>query len=244
MLAPTLVLGLVVGAFVVVDARARQADVDRADAVAERYEQQLAAFRSDLADDLEAVDATDPTDVSEVLEGRRDDLPELGATSARGETGSSAYAAARAEQAALGESLDRLESVVESARRARTFVLAANEALDLDPNRLSPETVVTSGAPLRTQLLPPMRTALARFEAVDAPDDAAEAREAVRAALQHVITEAERLAVLLDGGQGGSFQYAEQYQTARTAVQQYADGVRADLREALDAVVGSPTTVS
>lgn len=244
MLAPTLVLGLVVAGFVVVDARARQADVELADAAAARYDEQLSSFRSALVDDLEAVDATNPADVAAVLEERRDDVPELEPAPERGEAGSSAYGTARATQAALAESLERLEAVVESSRRARTFVLAANEALDLDPSSLAPQTFVTSGSPLRTQLLPPLRTALATFEAVEAPDDAAEARDAVRAALQHVITEGERLAARLDGGQSGSFQYAEQYGTARSAVQQYADGVRADLREAIDGVVVPATTVS
>lgn len=236
-LAPTLLLGLVVGGFVVVDVRARQADVERADATAQEYLDEVAAFRAGLSEDLAEVDANDPTEVADVLEQRDGDLPELDTAPGRGEEGSRTYAAARADEAALGEAWQRLRDVVQASVEARTFVLAANRALDLDPNELSPETVVTSGAPLRNQLLPPMRTALAAFESVPAPEDAAAAQDAVRAALQHVITEAERLAARLDGGQGGSFQYAEQYTAARTAVQRYADGVRADLREALDGVV-------
>lgn len=242
-LAPTLVLGLVIGGFVVVDARARQADVERADDVAQKYAGEVAGFRAALVKDLEAVDAADPTDVAEVIEARGDDLPELASAPERGESGSSAYAAARQGVVTLRESWQRLGDVVDVSVDARSFVLAANRALDLNPAELAPPTVVTSGDPLRTQLLPPMRSALATFEATDAPEAATPARDAVRAALQHVVTEAERLAARLDAGQGGSFQYAEQYTAARAAVRQYADGVRADLREALDAVVAESTVV-
>ena len=72
-LAPTLVLGLVIGGFVVVDARARQADVERADAVAQEYAGEAAGFRAALVKDLEAVDAADPTDVAEVIENVEDE---------------------------------------------------------------------------------------------------------------------------------------------------------------------------
>jgi hypothetical protein len=236
-LAPTLLLGLGIGSLVVVDDLARRADVERADSAAERYEEQLAAFRTSFVDALGDADATDPRDVERVLQARRDDVPDLEPVDPRGEQGSSDYVAARTEQAQLSEALERLEQVVQRAQRARTFVLAANRALDVDPASYAPPTVVTSGAPLRAQLLPPMRAALATFEAVEVPPDAQDARDAVRAALQHVITEGEGLAARLDAGQSGSFQYAEQYTRARDAVQGYADGVRADLREALDRVV-------
>lgn len=238
-LAPTIAVGLALAAVVVVDARAKQADVDRADAVAERYEQQVSAFRDDLARDLERTDATDPRRVARVLDRYRDDVPTLGDAPQQGAAGSADYGSARSEQAQLSEGLDRLDAVVADARRATTFVRAARRAISLDPGSLAPGTVVTSGAPLRTQLLPPVRTALAEFEAVEAPEDAAEARTAVREALQHVITEAERLAAQLDAGQSGSFQYAQQYVAARTAVEQYDEGVSADLSEALANVLGS-----
>lgn len=236
-LAPTLLVGLGVGGLVVADALARQADVERADAAALRYEERLGAFRTSFVEALADVDATDPRDVARVLEERRDEVPDLESVAARGEQGSADYAAARSEQVQLTEALERLDQVVEASVRSRTFVLAANRALEVDPASYAPPTVVTSGAPLRTQLLPPMREALATFEAVRAPSDATRARDAVRAALQHVITEGERLAARLDAGQSGSFQYAQQYTTAREAVRAYADGVRADLREALDRVV-------
>jgi hypothetical protein len=236
-LAPTLLVGLGVGGLVVADALARQADVERADAAALRYEERLGAFRSSFVEALADVDATDPRDVARVLEERRDEVPGLESVAARGEQGSADYAAARSEQVQLTEALERLDQVVEASVRSRTFVLAANRALEVDPASYAPPTVVTSGAPLRTQLLPPMREALATFEAVRAPSDATRVRDAVRAALQHVITEGERLAARLDAGQSGSFQYAQQYTTAREAVRAYADGVRADLREALDRVV-------
>ncbi len=236
-LAPTLLIGLGVGGLVVVDDLARRADVERADAAAQRYEERLTGFRTSFVDALGDVDATDPGDVAQVLASRRDDVPALEPVEARGERGSSDYLAARSEQTQLSDALDRLDQVVQRGQRARTFVLAANRALDVDPASYAPPTVVSSGTPLRSQLLPPMRAALATFEAVEVPPDAQGARDAVRAALQHVITEGERLAAQLDAGRSGSFQYAAQYGTAREAVRAYADGVRADLREALDRVV-------
>ena len=225
-LAPTLLLGLGLGAALVVDARARQVDVDRADAVALRYEERLSHYREVVVRELEAADATDPDAVARVLARHRDDVPTLGATSQRGAAASPDYGAARREP-----------SVVVDTRAAQRYLVAARRALEVDPNALAPGTFVTSGAPLRAQLLPPMRTTLASFEAVEAPRDAAAVRDAVRRALTHVITEAEALAARLDAGQSGSFQYAEEYTAARTAVTQYEERTRADLREALDNVL-------
>lgn len=236
-LAPTLLLGLGLGAALVVDARARQVDVDRADAVALRYEERLSHYREVVVRELEAADATDPDAVARVLARHRDDVPTLGATSQRGAAASPDYGAARREQSVVTEAMDRLDDVVVDTRTAQRYLVAARRALEVDPNALAPGTFVTSGAPLRAQLLPPMRTTLASFEAVEAPRDAAAVRDAVRRALTHVITEAEALAARLDAGQSGSFQYAEEYTAARTAVTQYEERTRADLREALDNVL-------
>lgn len=232
-------VGLALAAVVVVDAREKQADVHRADAVAAQFEEQVNAFRGRLDRDLRAIDATDPRLVARVLARHRDDVPVLGGAPERGVAGSAAYGAARSEQSTLVESLDHLDDVVGKVRAGVAYVTAARRALGVDPTTFSPASVVRSGAPLRSQLLPPMRSTAAQFEAVDPPRGAGEVRRLVSAALRHVISEAEQLATQLDAGQSGSFTYSQQYAVARRATDEYEVRLRADLREAVDAVVGT-----
>lgn len=125
-LAPTLLLGLGLGAALVVDARARQVDVDRADAVALRYEERLSHYREVVVRELEAADATDPDAVARVLARHRDDVPTLGATSQRGAAASPDYGAARREQSVVTEAMDRLDDVVVDTRAAQRYLVAAD----------------------------------------------------------------------------------------------------------------------
>ena len=244
MLAPTLLVGLSLGAFLVVDARSLADDVATADAAAQEYDAALDDYRAALVGDLADVDAGDPDAVAEVVAGRAQERPSLAGVPARGEDESSRYQAARSEAADLATASARLSEVVEQNLGATAFVAAATRALELDPASLTAGGAVADGSPLRRDVIPPMRAALAEFEAVRSPARAAEARSAVSAALQHVIDEAERLAAMLDAGQGGSFTFAEEYTRAQRAVQELDDGVRADLREALDGVVVDPTVRS
>lgn len=238
-LAPTLLLGLVVAVLVVVDARTAAAEVREADAAATAFDAEAAAYREGLVAGLADVDAEDPADVAEVVTARATTPPRPADVPARGRDGSATYRAAEKESVALAEAVERLRGVVRSAVEARTFVLAADEALDVQPQDLVPSGAVASGAPVRQQLIPPLREALETFGEVPAPRAAADAREAVQSALTYVIDQAEQLAASLDAGRGGSFGYARQYADAREAVRQYADGVRADLAEAIDGVVGT-----
>lgn len=240
-LAPTLLIGLALGAFLVVDARQAQQDVAAADAAAADYQAALADYREAVTGDLEGRDGTEPGRIAEALAEHRDLVPELASTSQRGEEGSSRYQLARRQVAELAEARERLDDVVTEATTALAFVDAASTALEVDPQALAPGGTVTDGGSLRVRLLPPMRTALATFEAAKAPKDATTVRAAVRAALQHVIDEGEKLAADLDAGRSGSFRYGTEYSTAREAVRSYDDTVRADLREALDGVVADPS---
>lgn len=241
-LAPTLLLGLVLGGFLIVDARSQRAEVERADAVAERYQDRLGAYRRAVAQDLEEAGDTDPLTVSDVLDEHRDEIPELDAVPERAALASSGYETARRTEAAVAESRRVLTDVIEATAQAPEFVAAAEQALALQPNELAPQGAVPDGGPLRASLLPPLRAALATFEQAPVPEGAEPAATAVRAALKHVIDEAERLAAELDAGRSGSFGWQSEYQAAADAVQAYDDGVRADLREALDGLLASDAT--
>lgn len=238
-LAPTLLLGLVVAALVVVDARARAADVERADDAATTFSVEAQEYRETLASGLAEVDTDDPVAVAEVVEEAATEPPRVEVVPRRGIDGSASYRAATQESAELAGAVARLRDEVDQAVAARTFVLAANETLGVQPQDLAPSGAVASGAPVRQQLIPPLQEALATFRDVPVPEGAEEAEEAVSGALGYVVEQAEQLAAALDAGRGGSFGYATQYAEAREAVRQYADGVRADLLEAVDGVVGS-----
>lgn len=238
-LAPTILVGLVLGAVFIVDARSQQQEVERAEAAATRYQDRLAAYRSAVVSDLDAVDATDPMTVSEVLDRHAEELPELQPVPERAAAASVEYETARRTQASVSDGLETVQRVIETSAPSTEFVAAARRALSVEPTSLAPSGAVASGDPLRNALLPPMRTALASFESVPVPQGAETASEAVSAALQHVIDEGEQLAAMLDAGRSGSFTWQAEYQAAAEAVQQYEDGVQADLREALDGVLAS-----
>lgn len=237
---PTLLLGLGLGGLLLVDAGNRQAEVREADEAAATHVAALADFRSATAAALEDVDLGDPERVGEVVQQQAEGLPELADVSEHGAATSTAYQDARQLGARTREDVAALLEVTEAGAESRRFVLAANRALDVDPRDLLTATTVPDGSPVRAQLLPQMRATLEELRAVEVPEGADEAATSAQGALEYVIREAETLAAELDAGRGYRFEFGEQYFTARQAVRQHAEDVRAEVREAVDRVVGDP----
>lgn len=237
---PTLLVGAVIGGVLVVDALDRREQVAEADAAAERYTQQHEAFREALAGSVDSADFEDVDRVRSAVAAAREDVPTLPAVGEHGAESSEGYRFARRVHQLTETHLVDLESALDRADDAQAFAADAERALDVDPRSFLATTTVPSGAPVRASVLPPMQSALARFEAVDVPEGGDAAADEVSGALRFVIGEAETLARELDAGRGYQFEFGQRYGKARGAVQQYVTAVVAEVREAFDVVVGEP----
>ncbi|GAA2078957.1 hypothetical protein GCM10009821_18650 [Aeromicrobium halocynthiae] len=237
---PTLLVGAVIAGVLVVDALDRREQVAEADAAAERYTQQHEAFREALAGSVDSADFEDVDRVRSAVAAAREDVPTLPAVGEHGAESSEGYRFARRVHQLTETNLVDLESALDRAEEAQAFAADAERALDVDPRSFLTTTTVPSGAPVRASVIPPMQSALARFEAVEVPEGGDDAADEVSGALRFVIGEAETLARELDAGRGYQFEFGLRYGEARGAVQQYVTAVVAEVREAFDLVVGEP----
>ncbi|WP_374999685.1 hypothetical protein [Aeromicrobium sp. CTD01-1L150] len=242
--APTLVIGLVIGTLMLVDAANRREQVRVADAAAAEYTEALQAFRKEVAAGVETADFEDAVAVGDFVAQAAQDLPELAAVDGHGARASDAYRFAESVRAQMRESLDDLQEKVEGARRAQSFVAAAEQALAVDPRSFLSSTTLSDGGPVRAQVLPPLRNALAGVEDLDVPEGADEAHQEVADAIRFVIGEAETLAAELDAGRGYQFEFGIRYGEARSELARYSATSEASLREAFDRVVGEPAATA
>lgn len=242
--APTVVVGLVVGTLMLLDAANRREQVRVADAAAAEYTEALGNFRRKVATGVAAADFENAVMVGDAVAEAAQDLPELAEVSDRGSQGSDAYRFAESVRAQMRENLDELQQVVEGARRAQSFVEAAEQALAVDPRSFLSTTMLPDGGPVRSQVLPPLRGTLAELQGLDVPQGAEEVHQEVADAIRFVVGEAETLAAELDAGRGYQFEYGLRYGQARSELAQYAATSEAALREAFDRVVGEPAAAA
>jgi hypothetical protein len=234
----TIVLALVVGGLVVLQQQREARQVAEADAVAQDYLADVAAFRADVVDAIdEAGEDADPGTLRAVVEKAAAAPPELPRVATFGAENSRPYRDAEQVSVTVREPYDRLVRTLAEADVAAAFVEAAREVLELDASKLLGTTFVTSSAPVRTSLIPAFVRARDEFARVEVPEGQDELARTVLAAAQHVIDQATTLADRIDSGQGFSFTYAKQFNAAAEAVEGYATTVEGDVDEALDAVV-------
>ncbi len=236
--AVTVLLAAVVGGFVVVQSQEQAEQIESADAVGADYLSAVATFQEKVATAVEEADQEDPAALARALEQAVQDppaLPDLDAESTGVESSTTYTEAVRVEEmllqpySELGEELDR--AVVSS-----TYIAAAREVLDLRVEDFVEGTLLSSSGSLRTALIPRFVQARDELAQVPVPDDAQDVAGTVIGAVQHVIDEATTLANSIDANQNYTFTYADQYQTAITALENYATGVEGDLAESLNAI--------
>ncbi|MGJ9414388.1 hypothetical protein ACHAAC_16940 [Aeromicrobium sp. CF4.19] len=237
---PTLLIGLGVGALLLIGEMDRREQVRTADAAAAEYAQQMEVFREGLAQDVGPEALADPVGVGDVVAEAAEDLPELEPVSEYGEASSSTYQSARDARGQTQEALEEVQQTVERGIEAERFADAAEGALAVDPNSFVTEQTLPNGSPVRERVIPPLRSTLAEVESLETPEGAQEARRAVVDALQFVIDEATTLAAELDAGRSYQFEFGTRYGEAGAAVTAYRGQALGDLREAFDRLVGEP----
>ncbi len=234
----TVLLAAAVGGFVVVQSQEQAEQIETADAAGADYLSAVATFREQVSTAVEDADQDDPAAIAGALDEAVQDPPELPDLDegSSGVENSSTYAeAVRIEETLLqpytdlGEELDRAEV-------SYTYIAAAREVLDLRVEDFVEGTLLSSSASLRTALIPRFVQARDELAQVPVPEGAQDVAATVMGAVQHVIDEATTLANSIDANQNYTFTYADEYQTAITALENYATDVEGDLVESLNAV--------
>jgi hypothetical protein len=196
-------------------------DVAEADRVAAAYVDDVASYREEQAEVIldSAENDGDPEATLEVIAEAADEAPTLGDAPEYGRENSDDYADASAVGDRLQADLETLTAAVESVTTVGDFLDAASTALDRNaPIDLLGAGPFPDGSHVRNVVIPGVQGTKDAFEAVDVPVGFEEAAELTSAALQHVIDNLNQMAVSLDGGQSFSFQFADQYAAAETAV--------------------------
>lgn len=234
----TLVVLLVAGAGIyLLDRHQKATEVEQADSAAVRYEQDVAAYQQEAHSELVMLaDAGEPGLLAETAVRLREELPRPGDVPAYGAQNSSAYRAALDRHAAVQERFDVAVEVLHEWASAAPFIAAAQEALDADLPRRVVAGPVSSGDPVRTELIPLMRQVKAQFQAVAVPEGQEALAAGVSGALQHVIDEATVAAQHLDAGRGASFSYGAEYRDALQPVLEYEARLRSRVEAAIAGV--------
>lgn len=231
----TLVLILLVGAGIYfADRHHKAAELERADAEAVRFSEELAGFRSDGHDEL--IDLDHSGDVAATVEAAhrlRTELPKPEVMGEYGRKASSAYRAVLDQRASVAERMDIVVEVLEEWAAAVPFATAVREALDTEVPQSVVAGPVSDGEAVRSELIPLMRQVKAQFEAVTVPAGQEQLAAGVSQALQYVIDQASAAAQQLDMGQDASFTYGDQYRDALRPVLEYEAQLRARVESAI-----------
>lgn len=236
--AVTVLLAALVGGFVVVQNQDQAEQIESADAAGADFLSAAATFQGQVAEAVGKADPDDPAAIAAALENAVQDPPALTSldTESFGVESSSTYAeAVRVEETLLqpytdlGEELDRAEV-------SFTYIAAAREVLDLRVEDFVEGTLLSNSGSLRTALIPRFVQARDELAQVPVPEGAEDVAATVAGAVQHVIDEATTLANSIDANQNYTFSYADEYQVAITALEDYATGVEGDLAESVNEV--------
>nr|MCW2728300.1 hypothetical protein [Aeromicrobium sp.] len=232
----TVVLAAVVGALIVVQDQRQSEQVAEADAVAEAFLSDVGTSRVDVLSRLQAARGEDPAALRRVLEAAIAEPPRLETAPAHGAEQSQAYAAAVQTENTFLEPYQSLSRQLRRADVAQTFIAAAREALKLRASDYVESTLVDDSSAVRSRLIPAFVAARDELAKVRVPKGQEKLAATVRGAVQHVIDQATVLADSIDANRAFSFTYAQEFQVAIDAVDDYATTVDGDLTEALNAL--------
>lgn len=238
----TVLVAAVVGGLVVVEDQRHAERVSRADDAAEAFQSDLGQFRGDVARRLTSVRTDSPAELRRVLRDATARPPRLDEAPADGAEESPAYAAAVRTARTFMRPYDRLDRELRRADVAVRFVAVARKALGLRASDYVGFGVLDDSAAVRSRLVPAFVEARDELAAVRVPAGQDALAATVRDAVQYVIDEATNLAASIESGRGYSFSYAERFDAALTAVDEYATAVEGDVTEAVNAVADPAPT--
>ena len=234
----TMVLAAAIGGFVVVQNLQQAQQIETADTAGADYLSSVSTFRTRVATAVSEADQDDPDAIAAALDEAVQDppmLPELDESSFAVESSSTYTEAARIEETLL----DPYTSLADELARADvsyTWIAAAREVLDLRVEDFVEGTLLSTSGSLRSALIPRFVQARDDLAQVRVPEDAQDVAVTVTGAVQHVIDEATTLANSIDANQNYTFTYADEYQTAITALEDYATDAEGDLAESVNVV--------
>lgn len=234
----TVLLAAAVGGFVVVQSQDQAEQIESADAAGADYLSSVATFQQQVATAVGEADQDDPGAIAAALDQAVQDppvLPELDEESFGVESSSTYTEAVRIEETLLQPYTDLAEQL-DGAEVSFTYITAAREVLDLRVEDFVEGTLLSNSGSLRTTLIPRFVQARDQLAQVPVPGGAEDVATTVAGAVQHVIDEATTLANSIDANQNYTFTYADEYQVAITALEDYATDVQGDLAESLNRI--------
>lgn len=232
----TVLVAAVVGGLVVVEDQRQAERVSQADDAAEAFWSDVGQFRGDVARRLRSTRTGSPAELRRVLRDATDDPPRLAGAPADGVEQSSAYAAASRTAETFMRPYDRLDRALRRADVAVRFVEVARRALSLRATDYVGFGVLDDSSAVRSRLIPAFVEARDELAAVRVPAGQEALAATGRGAVQHVVDEATRLATRIESGRSYSFSYAERFDEATAAVEDFATSVEGDVTEAVNAV--------
>lgn len=236
----TLLLAGVIGGVIIVQNQQNADLVVEADDVGNTFLGDVSMFRSSVVAAVNDSGTADPAALRDVVEQALQDAPVLGNATAYGIERSGPYTEAlRAEKTFL-EPYRQLMRDLRRADVALEFITQARAVLALRSSDYLGFGLVDSSVPVRTRLIPVFVKARDDFAKVQVPAGQEDLAATVLGAVQYVIDQAARLADSIEANQSFSFSYAEQYQAAIDAVDDYATVVAGDLTESVNALTGTP----
>lgn len=232
----TLLLAGLIGAVIIVQNQ-RNADlVTEADDVGNTFLADVSVFRTSVVKTVSGSRSADPAELRGIVQRALEDAPALGGASAYGAERSASYAEALRTQQTFLQPYRRLMRELRRSEVALEFIAQARSVLGLRSSTYIGSGLVDSSAPVRSRLIPVFAKARDDFAKVRVPAGQRKLAGTVLGAVQHVIDQANVLADSIEANRTFTFSYAEQYQVAIDAVEDYATVVEGDLAEAVNAV--------
>lgn len=236
----TLLLAGGVGALIIVQNQQNSDLVVEADDVGSTFLGDVSVFRSSVVEAVNRAGTADPGELRKIVERALADAPVLADASAYGIERSAPYAEAQRTSETFLEPYRRLMLELRRVDVALEFITEARSVLSLRTSEYLGFGLIDSSAPVRSQLIPTFVKARDEFAAVRVPRGQEELAAIVLGAVQHVIDQATALADSIEANRSFTFTYAEPYQAAIDAVEDYATVVTGDLTEAINAVTDEP----
>lgn len=233
----TLLVGAAVGGLVIVQNQEQSEQVAEAEAIGQDYLTAADAFRADVAKAIKAADSTKLSEIQRALRTHTAKPPKLAKTSDYGRQNSSTYREAIDVASTLMGPYERLSRQLKEAKVAETFIAEARTLLELRATDYVGNGVITSSGAVRSQLIPAFVNARDSFNAVRVPRGQERLAATIRDAAQYVIDQATLLANRIDDRQSFSFSYAERFQEAADALNDYATTIEGDVTEAVNVVI-------
>lgn len=236
----TLLLTGVIGSVILVQNQ-RNADlVVEADDVGSAFLGDVVVFRSTVEKAVTSSGTADPGELRTIVERAIADAPTLADTSAYGIERSVPYAQAQSAEKTFLEPYRRLVRELRRADIALEFISRARDVLRLRTSDYLGFGLIDSSGPVRTKLIPAFAEARDDFATVRVPKGQEALAATVTGAAQYVIDQATALANSIEANRSFTFSYADQFQAAIDAVDDYATVVKGDLAEAVNAVTDEP----